>query len=53
MGPNPFAKTSGFTQSADQTKAVVGFAGNIDFEREAERTKLNDAVSTWRAKALV
>lgn len=31
VGPNPFSKTSGMTQSADQTKAVSGFYGNIDF----------------------
>ena len=41
VGPNPFAKTSGMTQSADQTKAVIGFYGNIDFENEAKRTQLN------------
>jgi hypothetical protein len=38
VGPNPFARTSGFTQPADQTKAVVGFYGNIDFEQESQRT---------------
>lgn len=33
-GPNPFAKTSGFTQPANQTKAVQGYEGNIDFAKE-------------------
>ncbi len=33
-GPNPFAKSSGFTQPLNQTKAVVGYEGNIDFEKE-------------------
>lgn len=37
VGPNPFSKTSGFTQPADQTKAVVGFYGNIDFDQEQKR----------------
>ena len=32
VGPNPFAKTSGYTQTADQVKSVKGFYGNIDFE---------------------
>lgn len=40
VGPNPFAKTSGLTQTADQTKAVIGYYGNIDFETEARRTQL-------------
>ena len=39
-GPNPFSKTSGMTQSADQTKSVVGYAGNIDFASETLRTQL-------------
>lgn len=30
-GPNPFARTSGLTQPLNQTKAVVGYEGNIDF----------------------
>lgn len=34
VGPNPFARTSGLTQPADQTKAVAGFYGNIDFGQE-------------------
>ena len=38
VGSNPFAKTSGLTQTADQTKAVIGHYGNIDFEAEAKRT---------------
>lgn len=29
-GGNPFAKTSGFTQPLTQTKAAVGFAGNLN-----------------------
>jgi hypothetical protein len=33
-GPNPFARTSGVTQTADMTKSVRGFYGNIDFEKE-------------------
>ena len=33
-GPNPFAKTSGFTQPLNQTKAVKGYEGNIDFDKE-------------------
>jgi hypothetical protein len=51
VGPNPFAKTSGLTQTADQTKAVVGYEGNIDFEREAERTKLKEHTLSWVQKA--
>jgi hypothetical protein len=37
VGPNPFARTSGFTQTADQTKSVSGFYGNIDFQEEANK----------------
>jgi hypothetical protein len=33
-GPNPFAKTSGFTQPFNQTKAVRDYEGNIDFQKE-------------------
>jgi len=44
VGSNPFAKTSGFTQPADQTKAVSGFAGNIDFEQESMRTSFRKSV---------
>lgn len=33
-GPNPFARTSGFTQPLNQTKAVTGFEGNVNFEKE-------------------
>ena len=51
VGPNPFAKTSGMTQTADQTKAVVGYAGNIDFDREADRTKLKEHTLSWVQKA--
>lgn len=33
-GPNPFGVTRGLTQPVQSTKAVKGFEGNIDFERE-------------------
>ena len=33
-GINPFAKTSGFTQPLNQTRAVVGYEGNVDFKKE-------------------
>ena len=36
VGLNPFSRTSGMTQTADQTKAVSGFYGNIDFEKESQ-----------------
>ena len=45
-GPNPFARTSGLTQPLNQTKAVVGYEGNIDFE--AEKTKVNFARTKGR-----
>lgn len=35
-GTNPFAKTSGFTQPLNQTRAVNGYDGNIDFARETK-----------------
>ena len=38
VGSNPFAKTSGMTQPADQSKAIKGFYGNVDFEQESSRT---------------
>ena len=34
-GTNPFAKTSGFTQPLQNTRAVVGYEGNVDFQKEA------------------
>lgn len=37
VGSNPFARTSGLTQTADQTKCVDGFYGNIDFDNESSR----------------
>ena len=33
-GPNPFSRTSGFTQPLNQTKAVKEHEGNIDFAKE-------------------
>ena len=33
-GTNPFARTSGFTQTMNNTRAVTGFEGNVDFDRE-------------------
>ena len=33
-GPNPFAKSSGFTQPLNQTRAVTEFEGNVNFEKE-------------------
>lgn len=47
VGSNPFSKTSGFTQPADQVKSVSGYYGNIDFDQESNRvdfrkTKGND-----------
>lgn len=31
IGSNPFARTSGFTQTADQSKSINGYYGNLDF----------------------
>ena len=44
VGSNPFARTSGFTQSADQTKSVSGYYGNIDFEQESARVSFRKSV---------
>lgn len=33
-GANPFAKTSGFTQPMNQTRAVKGYEGNVNFDKE-------------------
>lgn len=33
-GSNPFARTSGFTQPVNQTKAALKYEGNVDFEQE-------------------
>ena len=46
VGANPFARTSGFTQTADQTKAVSGYYGNIDFEQEAAKTDFRKTSGT-------
>ncbi len=37
-GTNPFAKTSGFTQPLNQTRAVKDYEGNVDFDREKKNT---------------
>lgn len=44
VGSNPFARTSGMTQPADQSKSVKGFYGNIDFEQESTRTDFRKSV---------
>ena len=46
VGTNPFSRTSGFTQPADQSKAVSGFYGNIDFDQE--KTRVDFRKSTGR-----
>jgi len=37
-GPNPFSKTSGFTQPVQNTRAINNYEGNIDFEGEKKTT---------------
>lgn len=46
VGSNPFARTSGLTQTADQTKAVSGFYGNIDFAQEAHQSAFRKSQGT-------
>jgi hypothetical protein len=46
VGPNPFARTSGFTQTADQVKSISGYYGNIDFEQEAAKTDFRKTKGT-------
>ena len=46
VGSNPFARTSGFTQTADQVKSVSGYYGNIDFEQESNRVDFRKSVGT-------
>lgn len=33
-GPNPFARSSGFTQPLNQTRAAQKWEGNVDFQKE-------------------
>ena len=33
-GPNPFSRTSGFTQPLNQSRAVAQYEGNVDFAKE-------------------
>jgi Ca2+-binding EF-hand superfamily protein len=40
-GPNPFAKTSGFTQPVQNTRATKKFEGNVDFAGEKKTTDFN------------
>jgi Ca2+-binding EF-hand superfamily protein len=40
-GPNPFAKTSGFTQPVQNSRAVKNYEGNVDFETEQRTTNFN------------
>jgi Ca2+-binding EF-hand superfamily protein len=46
VGPNPFSRTSGLTQTADQTKAVSGFYGNINFEQEQHQSAFRKSMGT-------
>lgn len=46
-GSNPFGKTSGMTQPADQTRAVKEYNGNIDFEREREIIESRKSVGKY------
>lgn len=46
VGSNPFARTSGFTQTADQTKSVSGYYGNIDQQQEADRVSFRKSTGT-------
>jgi hypothetical protein len=36
-GPNPFARSSGFTQPLNQTRAAQKWEGNVDFNKEASQ----------------
>jgi len=45
-GPNPFSRSSGMTQPLNQTKAVVGYDGNVDFAKAT--TTVNFARSQGR-----
>ena len=45
-GPNPFSRSSGMTQPLNQTKAVVSYEGNVDFEKE--KTTVNFSRSQGR-----
>lgn len=44
VGSNPFARTSGLTQTADQTRSINGFYGNIDFNQESSRVDFRKSV---------
>ena len=44
VGSNPFARTSGFTQTADQSKSINGYYGNIDFPQEDQRVAFRKSV---------
>lgn len=41
-GPNPFAKSTGFTRPVQETKAVTKFEGNVDFSKEATQTNFRN-----------
>ena len=40
-GPNPFSKTSGFTQPVQNSRAIKNYEGNVDFEIEKKATDFN------------
>ena len=44
IGSNPFARTSGFTQTADQSKSINGYYGNLDFPQEDNRVSFRKSV---------
>lgn len=49
-GPNPFAKTSGFTQPVQTTRAIQRFEGNVDFATEKKTTDFNRTHTDLNAK---
>jgi hypothetical protein len=43
-GPNPFGKTSGMTQTADQSRSVKDYYGNINFGQESSNMEMRKTV---------
>lgn len=47
-GVNPFAKTHGFTQPVQLTRAVNAYEGNVDFQREGKNVSFYKTQNDYR-----
>lgn len=49
VGPNPFGKSTGFSQPVQATRAVDRYEGNVNFGQEQNRKKMRDTHKDFSA----